>query len=699
MATQIKLALEGITCAHCARGIEDHLKEIGLSDARVDFTAKSANFTERTDPALSEVINSLTKIGYKARIFENNTGSKRKPSTLSLLTIFCSLLAAPLVFAKLFHLDFFHIPIVQLTLTLPIMLSGGVYFSQSAFRSLRLKKPNMDILIALGTWSAFVYSLAGTILNLGPDFLFYETSASIIAIVLIGNFIEARAVRKTEDSLTKLQELRPDSIRLRKSGGTEISLVKLELVQLGDEIILSPGDRIPTDGEIIEGFGELDESFLTGESLPRSATIKDIVYSGALLVGGNIVIKATAVGEESSLVKIIRTIQDARAAKPSLERLADRLTNIFVPIVLVLALVTFVLNLAFGISPAQSLLRAIAVLVISCPCALGLATPTAVTVALGLASRLGILVRKAAVFETLPKATHFCFDKTGTLTDGKFRIEKFESLRNDINGMKKLILGLEAFSHHPIALALRDYCLLQNSHLESAVFSKVDERRGFGVFGESSTGIKYELSSRQIDLPYHLALRENDQIIGRIQLSDSLRKEAAITLTYLQSEKIEISILSGDNAERTQEVASALSIREAKSRLLPEDKAREVALREQIHRVVFVGDGINDAAALSRASVGVTFGAASDLARQSADVTIISGGLEKIAYLRQLSQKTTASIKQNLFWAFFYNIIFIPFAALGLLSPMHAAFAMVLSDLIVVANSLRLKLWQPKIIS
>lgn len=695
MASRIELHINGMTCAHCAKGIEDHLRELGLPDARVAFSSSSASFSKQPNIALELVLVSLNKLGYKAQLLGNTPVSKSIFQSLNLLTFFCLFFSLPLIFAELIHLNFLHNPLVQLCLATPVMLSGGLYFTKSAIRSLRLKKPNMDVLIALGTWAAFAYSLVGTILHLGPDFLFYETSASIITIVLVGNLIEARAVLKTEESLTKLQKLMPDSIRRRDPNTGNIESIILDLVKKGDQIVLSPGDRIPTDAEIIEGSGELDESFLTGESLPRSVTIKDNVNSGALLIGGNLIIKANAIGEESSLVKIIRTIQSARTEKPNLERLADRLTNFFVPVVLSISILTYFLNMIFGVSSAQSLLRSIAVLVISCPCALGLATPTAVTVALGLASKLGILVRKSSIFETLSVVKYVFFDKTGTLTDGNFKVDKFESLDGDETKMKRIILGLEALSLHPIAVALRNYCSLSNS-IEPQIFTSLDEQRGLGIYAQTNSGVKYELSSREVKPPYHLALRENDNIIGRIQLTDSIRKNSAALISWLKKYNFGLEILSGDNSERTNKLAAELLVDKAQSRLLPKDKADYVAKKEEEVRVAFVGDGINDAAALARASVGITFGAASDLARHSADVTIVAGGLEKVAYLMQLSKKTTSSIKQNLFWAFFYNIIFIPVAAFGLLSPMHAAFAMVLSDLIVVANSLRLKLWQPK---
>lgn len=699
MTKKIELKIEGMTCAHCAKGIEDHLRELGLSDARVDFSSSAARFSEPAGISVSEVISKLRKIGYKAQIFNpEDSSSKRRFSSLQIMTFFCLLLATPLMFAGLLQIEFLHNPLVQLALTVPVMASGGLYFTKSAISSIRIKKPNMDVLIAIGTFAAFAYSLSGTILGLGPDFLFYETSASIIAIVLLGNFLEARAVSKTEDSITRLQQLTPDSIRVKDPETAQIREVPLDQVQLGAIIVLSPGDRVPVDGEIVDGFGEIDEAFLTGESIPRTVRSPEQISSGGLIVGGNMLIKATAVGEESSLVKIIRTIQEARSSKPDLERLADRITAFFVPVVLSISFLTFNLNILFGISAAESLLRAIAVLVIACPCALGLATPTAVTVALGLASSLGILIRKTSVFETLPLAKRYFFDKTGTLTDGRFKVEEFVALNaKPQDEVKKVILGLEAFSHHPIAIALRDFCSDSGS-ISATEFEHTDERRGLGIFGKTLTGISYELSSREVEAPYNLALRENEVVVALIKLSDSVRQEAPALMSFLTRKGIELEILSGDSSTKTEQIAKELSISKSSARLLPKEKAERIAQHEKT-RVAFVGDGINDAAALSRADVGITFGSASDMARHSADVTIASGGLEKIAYLIELSEKTTASIKQNLFWAFFYNIIFIPFAAFGMLSPMHAAFAMVLSDLIVVANSLRLKLWKPQPLS
>jgi Cu+-exporting ATPase len=694
MSTKTQISITGITCSHCAKSIEQHLKEIGLNDAQVNFATKSATFSSSPQLSTEEIIKNLKNIGYGASL---DDGSKPNVfsffSELNFITFLCCLLALPLVTHGFFFAHLFHNPLVQLGLTLPIMLTGGIHFTRSAIISLKLGSPNMDVLIAIGTWSAFIYSITGTVLNLGPDYLFYETSASIIAIVLLGNLIEERALLKTERSVSELQQLQPEKVKIKNSDESE-SIIASSDLKLNDHIILSPGDRVPCDGKIIEGSAELDLSFLSGESVPKNIQAGDRISSGSLVIGGYCLVLAEQIGEDSSLVRIIKNIQEARAAKPNLEKMADRLVSYFVPVVLVIAALTFLLNLIIGVGFGESLLRAIAVLVVSCPCALGLATPTAVTVALGLAARMGILVRRATLFEAIPKLNHFIFDKTGTLTDGQFQVIDFTTDGIEENQAKSIILALESSSNHPIAKSLKDYC--SQSSLEQIKLVDQNEQRGFGVLAKSISGDTYELSSREIALPYNLGLRRNDQVVAKIRLQDQLRPEAFEVISNLTKLKITTEILSGDRLDKTSKCAQILGISKYSAGLKPQDKTNLVAKAASVSQVAFVGDGINDSAALARSQVGITFADSSDLARHSADVVIVSGGLEKILDLIDLSKKTTENIKQNLFWAFIYNILMIPIATLGFLSPLHAAFSMVLSDFIIVANSLRLKLWKPR---
>ncbi len=601
---------------------------------------------------------------------------------------------------------FLHDPRVQFILCLPVMAIGIIHFGKSAYHSTRVGAPNMDVLIFLGSFSAFVYSIWGSVVFEGlpeqKNYLFFETAATIITLVLLGNLIEKRAVTRTTTAIEELNKLQPAKVKKvvhnLLTNHTEIQTTDLKNIKVGDVIEATTGDSIAVDGIVINGDGEIDESAITGESMPVFKDKDKPVVSGTVVNHGKIHYKATAVGSDTLLAKITQAVKDAQTHKPPIQKFSDKVSLVFVPVVLGLALLTFLLSyFAFGVDATDSLLRSIAVLVISCPCAMGLATPTAVMVGLGRAAQNQILIKGAGTIEELGKIKTVVFDKTGTLTTGRFRIKNFTTYNYADFVAKSVIYSLESVSNHPIAKSIvEDY---KDWNWRKMEFMKVEEIKGKGIMAEDATGIVYRLGSRDFvddstgDIKHEadIFLSYNKMVVASFDIEDQVRPEAKTVVDFLNSKGIRTLMLSGDNEKKCSFVAERLGLKEFYHSQLPEDKLSKLKELSQQGKLAMVGDGINDAPALTQADIGITLSNATDAARQSANIILIGNQLDKLVAAYHIGTKTYSTIKQNLLWALAYNVVAIPLAAMGYLSPMLGALSMAFSDVVVIGNSLRLK--------
>jgi Cu+-exporting ATPase len=558
--------------------------------------------------------------------------------------------------------------------------------------------PNMNVLIALGATAAFVYSLAGTLLNLGSDYLFYETTASIITIVFLGYYLEDASVQATQRSLQALastQKTMATMIAFDDQHQEILFPVESDQLHSGDLILIRTGETIPADCRILWGTADVDESILTGESLPVTKNAKDGLIGGSLVISGSVKAQVTAAAADSVLAGIVRLVKQAQGEKPPVQQLADRISAIFVPAVLGLALLTFVGNYWYGHEPGVALMRSVAVLVIACPCAMGLATPAAIAVGLGRGARNGILIRNARHLEAFRHIRQVVFDKTGTLTTGAFTISASEhdpALTTE--QFREIAFSLEKYSVHPIAKSItREW---KPSMAATLRWSKVEEIKGLGMRGETKDGDVYWAGSFRVaealttDKTHNVYIVRNNRLLGTIDVTDTVRPEAAGVIEWLKARGIRTVLLSGDRLQPCDQLAKALGIDEVLAERSPEQKLQQVTRLNSEGAVAMVGDGVNDAPALASATIGISMSDATNLAVQTADVVLMNRGLRQLPAALSLGRHTFATIRGNLFWAFIYNIVAIPVAALGLLTPALAALVMGLSDVILALNSLRL---------
>jgi Cu+-exporting ATPase len=561
----------------------------------------------------------------------------------------------------------------------------------------------MDVLITIGSGSAMIYSIVGSVLFYGTPqahhYLFFETAATIITLVLLGNVIEQRSVKETGSAIRQLGALQPDlAIKVNVVDGEE-QLLELKSIDIavGEILLVRTGDRIPVDGVLMKGEGLVDESFLTGESLPVEKQLGSKLTGGTILLEGQLRMQSTSSGREGTLNRIVDLVRKAQMDQPPIQKLGDKISAIFVPAVVGIALLTFLLSyLVFTIGLQSSLMNAIAVLVISCPCAMGLATPTAVMAGLGKAAKEGVLFRSGEAIERMARANMVVFDKTGTLTTGAFRIEKlniYQESNFSENEVKSFILGLEQNSSHPIAKSLTNE--LKKS-VKPFTFQHVQEIKGLGLRATDETGRQFSIGSAKF---HHIEatmadifLFVDDMLIAEISMKDEVKKDAAELILKLHQIGFSTMILSGDKEERCNAVGEFIGIKHVIANKLPDEKLEIIREWSKSKSIIMVGDGVNDAPSLNLAAVGVSFSEASQIAKSSAQVVLLERfGLIALLKAIRLSQETLKTIKQNLFWAFFYNVLAIPIAAIGLLNPMIAAFSMAFSDVVVIGNSIRLK--------
>lgn len=688
---EITLKVDGMTCANCAMAIRRKLEKKGLTHVSVDFAAGEVHFTESKGYRNSEIQKDIEQMGYTVVQPQSNPTSFWQGKTERLF-LFCSVFTLPLLMHMVWPNSFLANPYLQLILCLPVLASGGFYFLRSAFQSVKNGIPNMDVLISLGAFSAFLYSCIGLFVlpNVHEHkYLFFETSASIITLVLLGNVIEKRSVKKTGSALESLAALLP-SKALRISTTGQADEIPSALVNPGDSLLVREGEKIPADGRVIEGNAWCDESMITGESMPVALSPDIPVKGGAIISSGLITMKAESTGKQAYVYRIVEWVKKAQSDKPPVQKLADRVSTVFVPIVLGLAGITFILNYLLGISAEESMMRSIAVLVISCPCAMGLATPTAVAVGIGNAAKNGILFRSATAAQLLAEAKILVFDKTGTLTQGAFEVSEFTRTVHPLAPhAESIIYTMEQASTHPIAQSL---CRT----FKTAGLFKLNncrEIKGVGMEAFTENGERISLSAAQADeAPFaDLVLKADGVVVATLCISDRVKDGVEETLLNFKKMGYRLVLLSGDSASKCEILAKQLGITEVYGSCAPDKKLEVITALKKEGSVLMYGDGINDGPALNAADVSVSHAGASDLASHSASVLLNSQSDFNALYRAiDLGKKTMRTIRQNLFWAFFYNIIAIPLAAWGMLNPSIAALAMAGSDVMVVGNALRL---------
>ena len=665
------------------------LEKKGFHNIWVDFASEEVKFSADDEVKIKEAIKSIEGLGYKV-IEDANQHQEKFYEKVENKLIFCTIFTVPLLSAMIIPWHFLHMPIVQLILCLPVFIVGCLHFGKSAWSSIKGGVPNMDVLIFVGSSSAFIYSLIGTVQNLGMRYQFYETCATIITLVLLGNLFEKRSVTQTTSAVKDLVKIQQVNANRMVNG--EIEAISAREVRPGDTLIVNTGDKIPVDGEVLSGNASVNESMLTGESIPVEKGKYDTLIGGTIVEHGNVTMIATKVGSNTVLSQIIELMKKAQAAKPPVQKLGDRVAAIFVPAVVLIALITFTLTYYVGHAGMQhAIMNAIAVLVISCPCAMGLATPTAVMVGLGRAAKNGILIKGGDTVEAVTKAKYIVFDKTGTLTTGKFHINNIKAEKGtDIETIRGIITAIEERSNHPIARSLVHE--LKTLSQKKVILKSVSEEKGLGMRAEDVEGNHYFLGlGKNTDDDFNVSLYKNQALLARIEIDDDIKPQAASLISDLRKMGITPVLLSGDKESRCIKVAKAIGINEVHSEKLPAEKLTVIDIYKKKGETIMVGDGINDAPALTKADVGVSMNDSSQVAIQSAKVILLNTDLYSLVKFLQISRHTLITIKQNLFWAFAYNIVAIPIAALGFLNPMIGAFTMAFSDVVVIGNSLRLK--------
>ncbi|MEW6467416.1 MAG: cation-translocating P-type ATPase [Bacteroidota bacterium] len=702
----IVLKIEGMDCSSCALNISKVIERKGSTNVNVNFTTGEATFDLREKSLLPVIKEDIRRLGYTVV----NSGQDHAHHEHSHMAgvekkfYFCLLFTLPLFLHMFADIAVLHNPYVQLALCIPVFIVGLLHFGKSAWASVRMLSPNMDVLIFIGSASAFFYSLAGMVLYAGShllhSYLFFETSATIITLVLLGNVLEHRSVKQTTTAIRELSALQAvKARRVRMHEGHE-SLEEVDLAKIspGDLLQVNTGDKVPVDGELVSGSASLDESMISGESLPVEKTTGSKLIGGTLVANGNFRMRAEQVGSETVLSKIIDMVKNAQNLKPSIQKLGDRVSAVFVPVVLGIALVTFLgAWLLFDLPARQALMNSIAVLVISCPCAMGLATPTAIMAGIGRAARNGVLIKGGSTLEELAKVRLMVFDKTGTLTTGNFRIGKINLAEGaSREEVQDILLQLEQRSSHPIARSI--VSALEGQVEKKLVFTEVREEKGLGISARDKDGNHYQAGSYRLaadltpDKTHAVYVIRNSRLLATVDLEDELKANVKETISALRSQGIEPVMLSGDTAAKAEAVARAAGIDTVYSEKLPDEKLAIISELAAKQPVAMVGDGINDAPALARATVGISISNATQIAIQSAQVILLKGkDLSQLGLAHRISRHTLLTVKQNLFWAFFYNVIAIPVAAMGYLSPMIGALAMAFSDVIVIGNSIRLK--------
>ena len=746
-ATNVSLNIGGMTCAACVSHVERALREVeGVETSSVNLATERATVLYAAGVAdLEDLRSAIEDAGYSVLgvgADEEISGNPRQIADLRAKAAFsiavAALIMALMAIPAVRDILPFRLDILLLVLAMPVQFWAGKRFYAGAWAALKHGTSNMNTLIAVGTSVAFGYSAAVTVLHDSWLFAhyeaatFFETSTAIVGLVLLGRYLEARAKGKASEAIKALMHLRPDTATVIREG-TEVD-VRIEEVRVGEQVRVLPGERIPVDGKVINGISWVDESVLTGESMPVEKTEDDDVYGATVNTTGSLTIRATGVGKDTVLARIIRLVEEAQGSKAPIQRLADAVSSYFVPAVIVVAAAVFLVWLAVGPSPSYvyAMIAAVAVLIIACPCAMGLATPTAIMVGTGKAAEMGVLIRSAETLETAHKTQVVVFDKTGTLTTGVPEVTGIVARGMSENELLNLAGRLERSSEHPvgkaIVMAAQERGLPIDAPVQDAVALpgmgvvgrieghdvaignlRLAEERDFAMNGLDETGEEMARSGKTISY-----VTVDAEVVGVIAVSDTVKEGVKEAVGALKHQGIDVAMLTGDSRHTAEAVALSLGMDKVIANVLPADKADHIANLQRDGTVVaMVGDGINDAPALAQANVGIAVATGTDIAMEAADITLIRGDLMGVSRAISLSKRTMRTIRQNLFWAFAYNVALIPVAAgilypvfsangvpealapalgeFGFLNPILAAGAMAVSSVSVIANSLRLK--------
>ncbi|WP_144460763.1 heavy metal translocating P-type ATPase [Siminovitchia fortis] len=722
--------ISGMTCAACANKIEKRLNKMdGVDKATVHFALETVLVEYNPDQvSVSDMKEAIKKFGYTLEQKQENAEGQvdhrqKEIGKQQGKFLFSAILSFPLLWAMVSHFEFtsfiwlpdmFMNPWIQFALATPVQFIVGGQFYVGAFKALRNKSANMDVLVALGTSAAYFYSLYLSIRSIGSNAhmveLYYETSAVLITLIILGKLFEAKAKGRSSEAIKKLMGLQAKNATVVRNG--QEMIIPIEEVLQGDIVYIKPGEKVPVDGEIVEGSSALDESMLTGESVPIDKTIGDSVIGSTINKNGFLKIKATKVGKDTALAQIIKVVEEAQGSKAPIQRLADVISGIFVPIVVGIAIITF-LVWYFAVSPgefAEALEKFIAVLVIACPCALGLATPTSIMAGSGRAAEFGILFKGGEHLETTHRLDTIILDKTGTVTNGKPSLTDV-ILAEGMNETKFLTLigSAEKNSEHPLAQAIVEG--IQDKGIELASPETFEAIPGFGVQATVNgkdllIGTRRLMAKDNIHVQAELTKMEelekqgktamlaaiDGRFAGIVAVADTIKETSKEAIARLRDMDLDVVMITGDNTQTAQAIAKQVGIKHVIAEVLPEGKAAEVKKLQQAgKKVAMVGDGINDAPALATADIGMAIGTGTDVAMEAADITLIRGDLNAIADSIFMSKKTITNIKQNLFWALAYNSLGIPVAAAGFLAPWLAGAAMAFSSVSVVLNALRLQ--------
>ncbi len=706
---EVTVTVDNITCASCVNRIEKVLGKMpGVEQVSVNLATSQLKVSWYAGlMTLSQIKHRLADINYPVVETESETQTPAaSANTLlqhSLLGLALSLPMVVTMFAGLFGADWMLPPWVQFILTSPVQFWLGYRFYVGAYHSLKNKSANMDVLVAMGTSAAYFYSLY-LWLVLGSSHLYFEAAAVVVSLVMLGKWMEERAKNITSDAIRKLMNLQPPTAQ--KWQGDELVKTDVNDLVLGDELQIQPGDTVPADGVIISGSSAIDEAMLTGESIPVTKTTGDTVLAGTKNTNGSIRLKVHSSPDQFRLKQIVQLVNDAQMQKPDIQKLVDKIASVFVPVVIAIALVAFVFQWWF-ISLDAAFVAGVSVLVIACPCALGLATPTAIMAASGVGARRGVLIRNINQLQILANANAVVFDKTGTLTQGTPKVAALQTWIDD-ESILPWVKQVQRQSQHPLAGAMVEHLAEVRADDSDAEFENLSGRGVVSKRGDQRLLIGNErlLTEYELSIPegYRSSLAAsstvwvavNNQVAARFDITDPIRDDAKDTIRWLNQAGLNSWMLSGDHQNAAEAVAHELGISDLMANLLPEHKAQAITqLKKKSNGVIMVGDGINDAPALAAADASIAMGSGTDVAMESAGITLMRSDIGLITEAIQIARKTQRKIKQNLFWAFIYNCVGIPLAAFGLLSPVVAGAAMAFSSVSVVTSSILLLRWNP----
>ena len=729
---KIILSIDGMTCSACSNGLEKYLnKQNGIINASVNLVLANA-FIEYDEKILNQekLERFVQEAGFKSlgefKEIRSNSNSKKE----KILFIVFTFLAIILMYISMGHMlnlptlkiiDPYSNPVNYCIVLLIFTIAFIVYgfdIIKNGYKNLIHKSPNMDTLVAIGVLSSFFYSLYSMYMIIKGNHhdihnLYFESAAIVIYFIKLGRYIDKISKDKTKEAIQKLVEITPKNAVIKVDGIEKT--VTLDEIHKGDIVVCKPGEKIAVDGEIVLGKTHIDESLITGESKPALKTIGQKVIAGSINYDGYIEYKAEKIGKESTISEIVKLVVEASNTKAPIARIADKISGYFVPTVLLISIITFIIYLIAGNTFSESLISFVTVLVVACPCSLGLATPLAIVVSEGLCAENGILVKKGEVLENLPKVNTIVFDKTGTLTYGKLKISKINNYSKMTNEeLLKLVAIVEANSSHPISKAFIDY--IEENKISKLEVKNFENISGYGItgivegkkiiLGNSKILEKFDINNKYKEEEIMLSkdgnsivyVVQNNEIIGLIGVNDIIRKNTKQVIEELNKNKIDTIMLTGDNKETSEKIANEIGIKKVISNVLPAEKTDVVKkLKQENKYVMMCGDGINDSPSLTTADIGVSINSGSDIAIDSSDIILTTNDLLSILNLIKISKKTIKIIKQNLFWAFFYNILMIPIA-IGVgapygitINPMIASIAMVFSSITVILNSLKLK--------